>query len=234
MRYLRRFLYKGMKYILFFLLFLGLLFLCLLLLSGLGTYERKQVCAELPNGLRIGYVAFVKPLKNPFYIYLTLKLPDGTALIKNDYHADRFYFSKSTIYGVIVPRYDKQKDNYAFAYRPDVGFFLREEDPALYKKLKEEAGQLMILSGRGDTSFEPQRPGEKMVKLDISTTYLYLIEDPVYRREDCPLDFFHPGKDPIRSNAAAIFDRSIARAGFLAIFAAVAVYAYILFLIGEV
>ena len=219
-----------MKYILFFLLFLGLLFFCLLLLSGLGTYKRTQVCAELPNGLRIGYVSFVEPLKKRGYIYLTLKLPDGTALIKNDYHADSFYFSKSTIYGVIVPRYDKQKDNYAFAYRPDVGFFLETEDPALYKKLKEEAGQLMILSGRDDTSFEPQRPGEKMVHTDIALTYLYLIEDPVYRRQGCPLDFFHHGKDPIRSNAAAIFDESIARAGFLAIF----VYVYILFLISKV
>ena len=109
MRDLRRFLYKGMKYILFFLLFLGLLFFCLLLLSGLGTYERKQVCAELPNGLLIGYVSFVEPLKNAFYIHLTLKLPDGTALIKSDYHADGFYFSKSTIYGVIVPRYESAK-----------------------------------------------------------------------------------------------------------------------------
>ena len=129
---------------------------------------------------------------------------------------------------------NRQKDNYAFAYRPDVGFFLEEENPDLYKKLKEEAGQLMILSGRDDTSFEPQRPGEKMLHTDISGTYLNLIEDPVYRRENCPLDFFLPGKDPIRSNAAAIFDSSIARAGLLAIFAAVAVYAYILFLIGEV
>ena len=219
-----------MKYILFFLLFLGLLFFCLLLLSSLGTYKRKQVCAELPNGLRIGYVSFVQPLKNAFYLHLTLKLPDGTALIKSDYHADSFYFSKSTIYGVIVPRYDKQKDNYAFAYRPDVGFFLETEDPALYKKLKEEAGQLMILSGRDDTSFEPQRPGEKMLHTDISGTYLNLIKDPVYRREDCPLDFFLPGKDPIRSNAAAIFDGAIARASLLAAFA----YVYIVFLISKV
>ena len=125
MRYLRRFLYKGMKYILFFLLFLGLLFLCLLLLSGLGTYKRAQICAELPNGLLIGYVSFVKPLKRISYLDITLKLPDGTALIKSDYHAYSIDFSKSTVYGLLVPRYDKQKDNYAFAYRPDVGFFLR-------------------------------------------------------------------------------------------------------------
>ena len=224
-----------MKYILFFLLFLGLLFLCLLLLSGLGTYKREQVCAELPNGLLIGYVSFVEPLKKRGYIYLTLKLPDGTALIKSDYHAYSLYFSKSTVYGAIGPRYDRQKDNYAFAYRPDVGFFLEEENPDLHKKLKEEAGQLMILSDTDeDTSFEPQRPGEKMVDVGIAITYLRLIKDPVYRRQDCPLDFFHTGKDPIRSNAAAIFDGSIARAGFLAIFAAVAVYAYILYLIGEV
>ena len=207
-----------MKYVLFFFLslclLLGLLFLCLLLWFGLETYKRAHVCAELPNGLRIGYVSFVKPLKNAFYINLTLKLPDGTALIKSDYHADRFYFSKSTIYGVIVPRYDKQKDSYAFAYRPDVGFFLETDDPALYKKLKEEAGQLIILSGRGDTSFEPQRPGEKILHTGISTTYLNLIEDPVYRRENCPLDFFLPGKDPIRSNVAAIFDYTIAGIGF--------------------
>ena len=218
MRYLRRFLYQGMKYILFFFLslclLLGLLFLCLLLWFGLETYKRAHVCAELPNGLLIGYVSFVEPLKKRGYIHLTLKLPDGTALIKSDYHADRFYFSKSTIYGLLVPRYDKQKDSYAFAYRPDVGFFLETENPDLYKKLKEEAGQLMILSGRDDTSFEPQRPGEKMVHTGIAITYLHLIEDPVYRRQDCPLDFFLPGKDPIRSNAAAIFDYTIAGIGF--------------------
>ena len=194
MRSLRRLLYKGMKYILFFLLSLCLLLFVGLLMSG---YEKDRVCAELPNGLLIGYVSFIKPLKNVFYLHITLKLPDGNALIESDYYANSFYFSKSTVYGVIVPRYGPQGYRHGFAFRPDVGFVLNAKDSDLYEKLEEEAGQLFIIhrgdkpfSQWGDIPFKPQQPGQNMVHTDIAGTYLRLIEDPLYRRENCPLDIF--------------------------------------------
>ena len=159
--------------------FYAFLILALVLALWWLTYRiyRFKICAELPNGLLIGRVALFdskEPYWNP---NVTIKLPDGTSLIKHHVHS--FYFSDSTAYGVAGPVYNSNMD-YGFAYRPDIGFAQDTQSPKKYKKLREEAG--LPLGGAEVLGYPTNR--------NLLSVYYKLIESPKYRREYCPLSIF--------------------------------------------
>jgi len=167
-----KYLLRAMKYTALILLVLLLVFAVWWL--GVRVY-RYKVCVELPNGMLIGRVAVFDPKNYLWTPGVTLKLPDGTRMIKDPVHL--VYFSKTTVYGTAGPLYRAQ-DDYHFAYRPDVGFILASKDWSKFEMLKEEAGEL-LRSTRTHT-----------INLNLLGAYMVFSEEPDYRRTFCPLSIF--------------------------------------------
>jgi len=171
---IRRILYKIIKYTFFLRVFLFLVWFVLALTNRIKTY---RVCVELPNGLIIGRLALLD-LRKPYWSpNVTVKLPDGTALIKDDVHS--IFFSESTTYGVAGPG-NNPKNDYGFAFRPDVGFMLDSNDMETYNRLKKEAGELIPFYGRFG----------RIDQINLLAAYYRLIKHPAYRRQNCRLNIF--------------------------------------------
>lgn len=171
MMYLLKLVFKIVKYTLY-------LFLVLLLALAMWwlTYRvyRHKICAVLPNGLLIGHAALFD-LDKPYWTpNVTIKLPDGTSLIKE--YVDLFYFSDTTAYGWAGPNNSPVID-YGFAYRPDIGFAKSTDEPEKYQKLRAEAG--LPLGGAEVLGYP--------TNTNLLYVYYKLIESPDYRREYCPL-----------------------------------------------
>ncbi len=206
--FIPRVLYRAVKYTLFFLLYFSLFLLLCFALTIPYAYERSSVCVEFPNGLLLGWASFVNPERiawtltssilsldwqvDHFSEHLAFKLPDGTVLIKGD--AENVDFSASTVYGYALPysrhlSSGRSQESYGFAYRPDTGFVLRRDDPELFEKLVEEAGELIvhpqILIDHPILRTVPKGNG---IYIHIGGTFPALARDPEYRRESCPLD----------------------------------------------
>jgi len=177
MMYLIHWVLKALKYLILLLFALFVVWFALALYQRINAY---RVCAKLPNGLLIGYAALFDPQEYLWTPNVVLKLPDGTILIPEN--VGWFYFSETTVYGSAEPKLDAKWD-YAFAYRPDVGLILEKDEPDRYKKLKNEAGQLIWIYG------DQGNP----VHTGLMGTYYKSIEDPAFRREGCPITLFPKG-----------------------------------------
>jgi len=171
---IRRILYRIIKYTLFFLVFLFLVWFVLALTNRIKTF---RVCVELPNGLIIGRLALLDPRKPYWSPNVTVKLTDGTTLIKDDVHS--IFFSQSTTYGVAGPGNNPLK-YYRFAFRPDTGFVLDINDMETYNRLKKEAGELIPFYGRFG----------RIDQINLLAAYYRLIKHPAYRRQNCRLNIF--------------------------------------------
>ncbi len=170
----------------------------------ISLYRTRQICVELPNGAIIGYMAFLDPKQSLWDAYPTLKAPDGATLIHNDNYADSFSFSETTVYGTVGPRLDlhgRSGPFHAFAYRPDVGLVIEEENPALYRKIVKEDRRKEGRRNPGRIAPGLKEYYARLTKMpalkntengvtDIWTTYEYMSKVPAYRRENCPLDIF--------------------------------------------
>ena len=105
-------------------------------------------CVILPNGLVIAYEGYVRPA---FFrrSRIVVKTSDGQVLTRGD--SARFVFSETT---AIWERYDKSDtlpnpiptESYVdkLAYRADVGFVVRKNNPELYDTLIKNAGPVLV------------------------------------------------------------------------------------------
>ena len=194
MKFSPRIVYKTAKYGLFIALCLPPAW-CIV-----DSYNRRQICAELPNGAILGYTAFLDPTQFLWEPYPTLKAHDGTTLIQSERHLESLSFSRTTVYGVVGPRsslMDSEGFYSSFAYRPDVGLVLAERNGALYRKIvKEDTTSKRSRIPRGLLEYHARLFNAALPKMgehtliDIFIAYNYLSGDPAYRREDCPLDIF--------------------------------------------
>ena len=190
-------LYRIVKYALFWLLciFLLLYVLPFYVLVIVSRYNANQTCVELPNGLTISDVALFDPKEYFWVSRSTLKLSDGTLLIENEDYISGFHFSESTLYGRVKLNDDTKKD-YDFAFRSDVGLVFEREAPDQYKKLKEEAGPLIVVIPSGKHTQYDRRSDPPVgfngdiVYMNLEAAYRALKKDPAYQRENCPQDFF--------------------------------------------
>ena len=192
---IRRFFLKGAIYILALPIFVWML----IYISAIPlAYYQYKICVEFPNGILLGRTSFldretIDYIRDPYptKIFLSLKLPDGTILTRDN--ITELHFSKTTIYGVLDKAYSRgwgEGAPYRFAYRPDVGFVLAQDDLALYRKLREEAGELITPPKASSENYSVRPPWEDYMNEYIAKIYFPLIGDPAYRRDDCPLDIF--------------------------------------------
>ena len=159
-------------------------------------YRHYKLCAEFPNGVLLGRTSFLVKDKvfylfepNPSKIFLSLKLPGGAILTRDN--ITELHFSKTTIYGATAKSYYDYGDRtkHYFVYRSDVGFVREEDNPTLYAKLKREAGALIKVPEPKERDY--QRPfWQRYVNKYAATTYYGLAGDKTYKRETCPLDIF--------------------------------------------
>ncbi len=160
---------------------------CLSLLVMLMTsYEARQICAALPNGAIVGYHAFFDPREPRWTPYPILKRRDGAALLLEK-RVFPFFFTETTAYGMVSAG-GVYQNRAGFAYRPDVGMVSESKDPALYKKLQSEAGEADAPIFRAHNDEDRDRDGPS--RMGLRLFYQTMIQDPVYRREDCPLALF--------------------------------------------
>lgn len=181
---IRNFFYKGSIYVLTLPFFAFLLFY----ISAVPiVYYQYKICAEFPNGVLMGRTSFldartISRLIDPYpdWLSVSLKLPDGTILIRGD--ISELHFSKSTVYATI-------DTFYRFAYRLDVGLVLAEENLELYSKLKKEAGELITPPLEGERRYRPPR-SDSYSNGYIAKIFFGLTGDSAYLRKGCPLDIF--------------------------------------------
>ncbi len=152
--------------------FFGLVGMSLaLLLQIFIVNSQYRSCVVLPNGLTVGYEAWIAPGRNLWQPGVVLKSPIGSTLVADD--LDLFYFSATTAYG-----HDRNDENsFDIAYRADTGLVLGEENPDLYHRLIDEAGPLL-------------EEGKSLQNSNLLHVYYQLRDVSAYGKNWCRLSFF--------------------------------------------
>jgi len=139
------------KLVKYFTIILFIVFVIWFSLALTNRITILRICGELPNGLLVARSALFSFQNRRMLSDVVLKLSDGTVLVKSK--IIQFYFSETSTYGMAEPR-DYSSKPFAFAYRPDLGFTLRENDPEKYDLITQEAGPLIkAYSGHEDLGY---------------------------------------------------------------------------------
>ncbi|MEW9921088.1 hypothetical protein AB2B41_15855 [Marimonas sp. MJW-29] len=96
-------------------------------------------CVQLPNGMNIGKQAIIDLAKPYFRPEVVPKFQNGKSLLPGD--AWPFFTTETTVYGTAEA--NDADDDFLFVWRMDTGLIRKDEDPARYQRLIEEAGPLL-------------------------------------------------------------------------------------------